>query len=557
MKKMNNLAIIPARGGSKGIPRKNLRNLQGKPLIAHAIQACLKADLIDRLVVYTDDEEIGLISERFGAEVVFRPNGSNSSTDEATLDDVIVEAVPLIESQDDCKFDNIITVQPTSPLIRPETIDAAIGNFTETGEHETLISVVHDAHLRWSIEADKILPLYEERVNRQQLPPEYKETGAFLICNRSILKTGTRIGKKISVFVTSRDEAIDIDDLQDFALCEFLLSRKKILFIVAGYNEIGLGHAYRCLTLANALPLAEILFLFEEKSILAHNYIKKYNYTCKMYVNENISDIIEEFSPHLIINDTLDTSDAYMQAINVASSYILNFEDLGRGASLANVVINDLYPASASAAGKNVLSGPDYFCLRDEFTTLKPKDLASSIKEVLLCFGGTDPADLTLRVLNILTELTIFRSIKVTTILGPGYENINKVKEKFGGYKNVTIVSDTKRISDYMYRADLAFTSNGRTVLELSSMNTLTISISQNERETTHLYASDQNGIRNLGLHTTLTDHQIAENFEMFYHSEALRLKYHEGLKKFDVAGGTQRVVGIINDVINGKYEHE
>ena len=98
MKKMSNLAIIPARGGSKGIPRKNLRNLQGKPLIAHAIQACLKADLIDRLVVYTDDEEIGLISERFGAEVVFRPNGSNSSTDEATLDDVIVEAVPLIVS---------------------------------------------------------------------------------------------------------------------------------------------------------------------------------------------------------------------------------------------------------------------------------------------------------------------------------------------------------------------------------------------------------------------------------------------------------------------------
>ncbi|MGH8630308.1 MAG: cytidylyltransferase domain-containing protein, partial [Burkholderiales bacterium] len=112
---INVLAVIPARGGSKGIPRKNLRPLAGKPLIWYAIQACLAVRPRMRVVVSTDDEEIALFAERFGAEVLQRSPAL--AGDEVTLDPVIVHVVQQSEERWRERYEVIVTVQPTSPLL--------------------------------------------------------------------------------------------------------------------------------------------------------------------------------------------------------------------------------------------------------------------------------------------------------------------------------------------------------------------------------------------------------------------------------------------------------
>ena len=189
---MNIVAVIPARGNSKGIPRKNLRPMAGHPLIYYAIKSCLGAASVSKVVVTTDDEEIALFATRFGAEVIMRP--TELGEDHVTLDPVISHAVDNSIVGND--IDVVVTVQPTSPLITSEDIDGAMARFN-VESCDTVLSVVDDRHLCWSIRDGNPIPDYTERVNRQQLPLKFKETGAIIACRKSVLLTGTRIGKSI------------------------------------------------------------------------------------------------------------------------------------------------------------------------------------------------------------------------------------------------------------------------------------------------------------------------------------------------------------------------
>ncbi len=114
---------------------------------------------------------------------------------------------------------------------------------------------------------NKIVPLYKERKNRQELPPQYFETGAFLIAKSDAIKINTRIGENVSVFEVPEEESIDIDDKNDWLLTENIMKRKKIIFRVEGYKELGLGHIYNCITLAFSMIEHDTLLVISEKSI--------------------------------------------------------------------------------------------------------------------------------------------------------------------------------------------------------------------------------------------------------------------------------------------------
>ena len=160
---MKTVVIIPARGGSKGIPRKNLRPLAGKPLIYYSIRYSLECPEVDAVYVSTDDSEIALFAERFGAKVLMRP--PQLADDKTTIDPVICNAVDELESQGKL-FDIVVTVQPTSPLMTSKDISEGISMFQDS-EVETVLSVQDDRHLRWKIENDIPVPEYQKRVNRQ------------------------------------------------------------------------------------------------------------------------------------------------------------------------------------------------------------------------------------------------------------------------------------------------------------------------------------------------------------------------------------------------------
>ncbi|PJE80507.1 N-acylneuraminate cytidylyltransferase [invertebrate metagenome] len=542
---MKTIAIIPARGGSKGIPRKNLRPMAGMPLIFYSIKACLDSKEVDYTVVSTDDDEIALFAQRFGAEVLIRD--SELANDSATLDPVIAHAVDVYEKKGSIAIDIVLTIQPTSPLVTSQDIDDALGQLIST-KSDTIISSVEDKHLCWKKnEIGKIIPDYSKRVNRQQLPDKFKETGAIIACRREVLNTDSRIGDKVSLYIMDHDRSHDIDNLSDFYLCESLLKRKRIAFVVKGNKEIGLGHAYRSVMLANELVRNEIQFFLSDEDHLAAEYIKKYNYPISIKVQKDLLKTILAWQPDLVINDILDTDLGYISALKNSNIKIVNFEDLGEGIKHADLVVNALYPTALPYS--HVVNDYGYFCLRDEFLHPPKKENTEDVKKVILCFGGVDEGNLTFNSLKAIGLYCKDKGIAITVILGMGYSyqhDLDQLMNESDLLSNIDIIKSTSRISDYMAQADLAITSGGRTVFELSAMKVPTIVICQNQRELTHKFATSEIGVINLGHRIDVSEHQIYTVFVSAVENKDMRKLMLEKASTLDLTKGKRKVISMI-----------
>lgn len=218
---MHTVAVIPARGGSKSIPLKNIQPLAGKPLIAYVIEACQRAACVDRTVVSTDDERIAEVAREYGAEVPFlRP--AELSGDLVTLDPVIHHAVETLEARDGRPIDVVLTVQPTCPLLRAETIERSVATLLEGG-YDSVIMLREIRHLYWRREDGRFVPLFAKRANRQALEPLYPETGAVFASRRAVITPDDRLGRNIGHIIGSEEEAIDIDTELDLRLAELVI----------------------------------------------------------------------------------------------------------------------------------------------------------------------------------------------------------------------------------------------------------------------------------------------------------------------------------------------
>lgn len=225
----NVLAVIPARGGSKGVPRKNVRPVCGKPLIAYTIETALAArGLFHRVVVSTDDAEIAEVARSAGAEVPFlRP--TELADDKAPMIPVLQHAVRFIESQDRVRLDWICLLQPTNPLRTVADIEAALAR---TGSCDSVISVVQvfAVHpiLMKRIENDQLLPycVDEKEGTRRQdyTPPAFMRNGAIYITRRDVLMEKNSIwGDVIRPYVMPQERSVGVDSELDMKLVEMLL----------------------------------------------------------------------------------------------------------------------------------------------------------------------------------------------------------------------------------------------------------------------------------------------------------------------------------------------
>ena len=227
MKMINScLAIIPARGGSKGVKNKNIKRLNGKPLIYYTIRVAKKAKCIDRVIVSTDSEEIKKIALKFGAEVSFlRPR--NLSTDKTPMYPVIRHALEFLEKKGE-RFNIIVVLQPTSPLRRAIDIQQAIAKLIKTGA-DSIASVCLSEHSPfWMkvIKQGKIYPIIKSRQysRRQDLPKVYRLNGAIYITKRDVLKKQKRIlGANTQAFVMPVENSIDINTGLEFKIAAITL----------------------------------------------------------------------------------------------------------------------------------------------------------------------------------------------------------------------------------------------------------------------------------------------------------------------------------------------
>ena len=233
---MRILGIIPARGGSKGVPRKNIKPIGGKPLVAWTIEAARQSQLT-RTVVSTDDEEIARVAREWGADVPFiRP--TELATDLANAVPVMQHALKTIEEQEGQKYDAIMMLQPTTPFRRTLDIDEAIRTLVETGS-DSVISVVdveghHPARMKW-VEEGKIVdpPFCEDYENqpRQELKKIYIKNGAIYLTRRETILKNSFKGNDCRALIMPPEISANIDSKLDFKYAEFL------------YEELQLGQS--------------------------------------------------------------------------------------------------------------------------------------------------------------------------------------------------------------------------------------------------------------------------------------------------------------------------
>lgn len=227
------LAIIPARGGSKGLPGKNIKTLGNKPLIAWTIEASLKSIYISKTIVSSDDEEIICISKQWGADVPFvRPD--YLATDDASTYEVILHSIRWFEERGEF-FDYVILLQPTSPLRSFHDIDNAF-NYMKNKNAKCVVSLCEvDHHPFWSNKLPENFNMEDffdkEIINlgRQKLPKFYRVNGAIYLSDITYYLNNRGFwGKDTFALIMDRDRSVDIDDEIDFKLAELLINRDII-----------------------------------------------------------------------------------------------------------------------------------------------------------------------------------------------------------------------------------------------------------------------------------------------------------------------------------------
>jgi N-acylneuraminate cytidylyltransferase len=246
------LALIPARGGSKSIPRKNIRPLAGHPLIAYSIAAGLAAESVTRLVVSTDDEEIARISRRYGAQTPFlRP--SEVSQDNTPDLPVFEHALAWLAENEGYTPEIVVQLRPTSPFRRVWHIDQAVYRLLENPHADavrTVCAPFQNPFKMWQITTDGFMrPLLETQFKepynmpRQALPDVYWQTGYVdAAWTDTILTRHSMTGDRILPLVIDPSEWIDIDSLDDWRRAERLLESGEITFDDLGFEINAVGN---------------------------------------------------------------------------------------------------------------------------------------------------------------------------------------------------------------------------------------------------------------------------------------------------------------------------
>lgn len=225
---MNNIAIIPARGGSKGIPRKNLRLLAGKPLVAHTIDHACQALSVSRVVVSTDDQEIAAVAQRYGAEVVWRP--AEISGDTASSESALLHALDFLKQAEDYDPDLVVFLQCTSPLTVPGDIDGTIHALLENNA-DTALTVAPFHYFLWKQEDGDATGInHDKRVRprRQDRETQYVETGAVYVMRvQGFRETGHRFFGKTATYVVPAERRLEIDEPADLLVAETLMREQE------------------------------------------------------------------------------------------------------------------------------------------------------------------------------------------------------------------------------------------------------------------------------------------------------------------------------------------
>lgn len=507
------LIIVPARGGSKGIRRKVLQLVDGRPLLLHALELARASGVADRIVVSTEDPEIAAYAELHGAEVIARP--TVLALDTTTILEVVAHAVEFLDW-----VGMVAVVQPTCPLLAPSTVADFIAAFRRSNFDRAYAGAA-EPHIFWQ-NGGPIVP----RVNRQWLKRNarlvYRETGL------SVMTVAQALGGQglSTMFEVPADEALDIDTPADLEAARRHLARRRILFEVAVGKDVGSGHLYRSMRLAESLG---------HHSVGVSLQGSPPDWAVQLLRDRGlwVEDWREYHDADLVIIDALDTNADMVCSWKAQDVKVITFEDEGQGARHADLVVNELL--KAGQRGVVALYGPAYTVLRSEFLAAPPHHYPERGRHVLITFGGTDPARLNARV----SKRMAGAGYDVRVMVGPGADTT--------GVEGLVVTGGNMAIE--MAAADLVITGQGRTQYEAAAMSVPTITLAANERESRHYRCP---GTIHLGLHATVGDDLLVDCVARVMANQKLRTEMGTKAATAVDGRGAQRIVGRIDALLGG-----
>ncbi len=526
--------VIPAIKKSAVIPDQLVKKLAGKTLIQRALDTAKGFAQGADVHVVTDSEEISLICERAGVRYFYNPKYAIASLN------IVRELHGVLEKLGRA-YKNQIIYRASSPLVTTPDIADAYSRFI-TEEADCLVSLKSVRHRLWAAKNGDVDAL----LFNEDAEDVYIETKSLIILRSAILSR-KHTGKgndssplKITPYFLN-DRAVEIGSYQDWWICEKLLLRKHIVFVVAGYPAIGMGHIFRALMLAQEVADHKITFVCTKESELAASSIAARDYRTKIQSGSDLAAEVLALRADLVVNDILNTGADYVRRLKEAGCRVVNFEDEGPGAALADLAVNALYEESA---GPHTLSGYRYFCLRDEFLQAKRNDFRPRVKNVLVTFGGTDDSDFTRKTLDVITPLCAQKDITVHVVAGPGYAHKKALEAHLAetGAHNVHFTAATNVMSRLMENTDLAVCSAGRTVYELAHMRIPAVVLAHHEREAMHTFARPKNGFAYLGCMADFDGAALQNAFTRLLDAENRRELFTR-MARFDFARNKARVV--------------
>jgi N-acylneuraminate cytidylyltransferase len=238
------LAVVPARGGSKGLPRKNVLPLAGKPLLAWTLQAAQASRYLDRTILSSDDDEIIATGQQYGGDAPFK-RPTQLAVDTTTTLDVVFHVLEQFPA-----FDIVVILQPTSPLRSAADIDAALEHLIDSGARSCVSVTEPDKSPYWCYgvnEQGRLAPLLDSELasrRRQDLPTAYTLNGAVYAAHVDWLKQQQGfVGTDTVAHVMPRERSLDIDTLLDMQICEAVIAAKQSTAVDSTGNEEKIPHA--------------------------------------------------------------------------------------------------------------------------------------------------------------------------------------------------------------------------------------------------------------------------------------------------------------------------
>lgn len=523
--------VIPAIKKNAVIPDQLVKRLAGVTLIQRAIDTARGVVPARDVIVVTDSQEISLICERNGVRAHYNAGLRFTSLD-------IISEMKSILRELGNDYGHIIVYRASCPLLTWVDIDDAYRRFLED-EADCLVTVKSVRHRIWEVRQGRLEAFLSE--DETELVVESKA----LIIIKSDALEGGNIRRTVPYFLN--DRAMEINSYQDWWLCERLLTQRRVVFVVAGYPAIGMGHVFRSLMLAHEISNHKVFFVCTKESELAASNIAARDYKTVIQKGELWEDVLA-LGPDLVINDMLDTSRDYMERLKAAGIPVVNFEDEGPGAALADQVVNALYEEGKGDGAKEnprFFYGYRYFCLRDEFIQAEQNAFRPEPKCVLVTFGGTDMPDYTRQTLNVVEPLCRERGIAVRVVTGPGYAHRDELVRHIEELGNPLIRFEyaTNVMSRMMEGVDLAVCSAGRTVYELAHMRIPSIVLAQHEREARHTFARADHGFAYMGVMRRFNAERLRKVFTQLIDEPQRRQRLYERQNRIHFEQNKAKVV--------------